>query len=106
MSRLPSICFYGPAIRQTAPLTDVTAGLVKAHGTALLQTLETDGSLRMAACVMKWDNMEPSESITVKSDSLTYLMITRVLHIVWGLTGVLVVDGKVPVAHLAQRSWV
>lgn len=85
-------------LRQTAPLTAVTAALVKAHGTAVLQTLAMAISLRMAACVMKRHDVElslPSEFITVKSGSLTHWMKKHVLHIAWALTGVSLVDRTV-----------
>lgn len=54
-------------LRQTAPLTAVTAALVKEHGTEVLQTLAMAISLRMAACVMKRHDVElslPSQFIT------------------------------------------
>lgn len=82
-------------LRQTAPLTAVTAALVKAHGTAVQQTLAMAISLRMAVCVMKRHDVElslPSEFITVKSGSLTHWMIKHVLHITRALTGVNLVD--------------
>lgn len=95
-------------LRQTAPLTAVTAALVKAHGTAVLQTLAMAISLRMAACVMKRHDVELSllfEFITVKSFSLTHWMIKHVLHNTQALTGVSLVDSVF--VHCRQYgSWV